>query len=82
MCVFTHAHIHVYGTFDARFLEFALGSFSALSKISDSKIFETLPLQQFSSNFNQTSYKVSYSGAYIGHYFFGDLPKIKNSMAI
>ncbi len=40
--------------FDARFFEFSLGSFSALCKISDSTIFETLHLQDFSSNSIQT----------------------------
>ncbi len=49
-------HIHVYGTFDAQCLEFGLGSFGAVGKIP---IFETLLLQQFSLDFNQTSYKVS-----------------------
>ena len=44
------------GTFDACFLEFGLGSFGALCKISDSMIFETLLFQQFSSDFNQSSY--------------------------
>ncbi len=44
------------GTFDAQFLQFGLGSFGALCKISDSTIFETLLLQQLSSDFNQTSY--------------------------
>ena len=32
------------GTFDARFLEFGLGTFGAVCKISDPTIFETLPL--------------------------------------
>ena len=39
--------------------EFGLGSFCALCHISDFTVFEALLLQQFSSNFNQTSYKVS-----------------------
>ncbi len=64
---------HIYGVFYARFLEFILGSFSALCKIFNSTIFETLLLQQFSSNFNRTSYKVSQSAVNIGYYFFGDL---------
>ncbi len=50
---------HMYGTFYARYLEFALGSFGAFCKISESTIFETLLLQHFSLDFNQTSYKVS-----------------------
>ena len=50
---------HMEGTFDAQFLDFGLGSFRALCKISDSMIFETLLLQQFSYDFNQTSNKVS-----------------------
>ncbi len=36
--------------------EFSLESFGALGKISYVKIFKTLPLPQFSSNFNQTFY--------------------------
>ncbi len=41
-------------------------------------IFEMLLLQHFSSDFNQTSYKVSYkSGGDIDYYFSGNLPKIK-----
>ncbi len=55
---------HMEDTFDARFLEFGLGSFGALCTNSDSAIFETLLLQQFSSDFNQTS-----CGADIGCYF-------------
>ncbi len=50
---------HMWGTFDARFLEFGLGSFGALCTICDSAIFETLLLQEILSDFNQTSYKVS-----------------------
>ncbi len=50
---------HMWGTFDARFHKFGLGSFGALCTISDSAIFESLLLQQFLSDFNQTSYKVS-----------------------
>ena len=50
--------VYIQGTFDARSLQFGLGSFGALCKISDSTIFETL-LQQFSSDIKQTSYKVS-----------------------
>ncbi len=46
--------VHIYGTFDARILEFGLGSFGALCKILDSAIFDTLCLQQFTLNFNQT----------------------------
>ncbi len=45
---------YMWGTFDTRFLEFGLGSFGAFCKISDSTIFETLLLRQFSSEFNQT----------------------------
>ncbi len=44
---------HRLGTFDARFLEFGLGSFGALCKISDIKILKRLLLLQFSFNFNQ-----------------------------
>ena len=55
--------VYIYGTFDARFLELGLGSFTALCKIFDSTIFETQLLQQFSSDFNQTSYKLSLSVA-------------------
>ena len=50
-----NAHTYMRRTFDARWLEFGLGSFGELCKISDSTIFETLLLQQFSSEFNQTS---------------------------
>ncbi len=42
---------HVEDTFDALFLEFGLGSFSALCKIADVKIFKRLLLPQFSINF-------------------------------
>ncbi len=35
---------HTKGIFDARFLEFDLGSFSALRKISNFTIFKTLPI--------------------------------------
>ena len=45
------AHMEV--TFDARFLEFGLGSF-AFCKISNFTIFKTLLLSQFSSDFVQT----------------------------
>ncbi len=38
------------GTFGARFLEFGLGSFGALCKISNFTIFKTLLLSQFSSD--------------------------------
>ena len=38
------------GTFDARFLEFGLGSFGALCKISNFTIFETRLRSQFSSD--------------------------------
>ena len=57
-------------------LEFGLGLFGALCKISDSTIFERLLLQQFLSNFNQTSYKVSQLGDNIGYYFSQRLQKI------
>ncbi len=45
------------GNFRARSFEFILGSFGALCKISDVKIFKTLLLPQFSFNFNQTLQK-------------------------
>ncbi len=50
---------HIQATFDARFLDFGLGSFGPLCKISDFTIFETLLLQQFTSDFNQASHKAS-----------------------
>ena len=49
---------HMEGNFDARFHEFGLGSFSALSKISKFTVFKTLLLSQFSSDVIQT-YMVS-----------------------
>ena len=45
---------HVYGTFYARFLEFRLGSFSALCKILMLRFLKRRLLPQFSFNFNQT----------------------------
>ncbi len=57
-------------TFDAQFLEFSLGSFSALCKLSDSTIFKTLPLQQFSLN----PIKLYENIAYYGGMLWGLLP--------
>ncbi len=45
--------LHMLGAFNVWFFEFSLGSFLALCKISDVKIFKRLLLAQFSSNFNQ-----------------------------
>ncbi len=38
------------GTFDTRFLEFGLGSFGAICKLSNSTIFKNLLLSEFSSD--------------------------------
>ncbi len=46
--------LHMLGTFHVRFFEFSLGSFGALCKISDVKIFKGLLLTQFSFSSKQT----------------------------
>ncbi len=48
--------VYMCGTFHNRLLEFGLGSFDALCKISYFIIFKSLVLPQFSSNFIQTLY--------------------------
>ncbi len=67
-------------TFDARLLDFGLGSFCALCKISYFTVFKTLLLSQFSSDFIQTWYKVYSSLGNTGYYFLGDLLKSKNKL--
>ena len=66
------------GTFDARFLEFGLGSFGALCKISNFTIFETPLLSQFSSDSSKL-YTMYHN--HTGCHFFGDRPKIAKIMA-
>ena len=46
-------------TFDARFLEYGLGSFGAFCKLSNFTIFKTLLFFQILSDFIQILYKVS-----------------------
>ncbi len=65
--------VYVEGTFDARFLEFGLGSFSALCKISNFTIFKTQLLSQFSSDSSKLYTRYH---NHTGGRFFGDLPKI------
>ena len=49
--------LHMLDIFPVRLLEFGLGSFGALCKISDVYIFKRLLLPQFSHSFNQTIWK-------------------------
>ena len=61
------------GTFDTRFLQFGLGSFGALCKISNFTIwFKTLLLSQFSSN-SSKPYTVYHN--HTGCHFFWRLSK-------
>ena len=63
---------YMYGTFDARFLEFGLGLFSALCKISDSTIFETLLLSTVFSRFLNLNFIQNsiIRGSEYSYYFF------------
>ncbi len=64
---------YVEGTFIARFLEFGLGSFGALCKISNFTTFKTQLLFQFSSDSSKL-YPRCHN--HTGGHFFGDRPKI------
>ncbi len=64
--------------FMSQFSEVSLGSFAALSKISDVKSFKRLLPPQFSSNFNQKVYRKHVIGwKYRLLPFSGDLPNFK-----
>ncbi len=60
------------GSFDARFLEFGFGSFSALCKIG--KFLKTLLLSQFSSDSSKLYTRYH---NHTGVTFYGDLPKLQ-----
>ena len=64
------------GTFDARFHEFGLGSFSALCKISNFTIFKTPPLSQFSSA--SSKLYTLYHNHIGGHFFWRSAKNCKN----
>ncbi len=70
------AHMKV--SFDARFLEFALGSFGVLCKISNCTVFKTLLLSQFSSDSSKLYTRYP---NHTGYNIFGDLLKVKTNMA-
>ena len=74
---------HMQSAFDARFLEFGLGSFCALCKIFDSTFFETLlsfnTFHQIATKLHTTYHNQGLMQAVT---FFGNMPKIENSMGL
>ncbi len=69
-------------TFDARFLEFGLGSFSVLGKISNFIIFKTLLLCQFSSDSSKLYARYPNRGAIQAITFFVICQKFKKKNVI
>ena len=70
------------GTFDGRFIEFDLGSFGALCKISNFTIFKTLVLPNFHPMSSKLYTSYHKHGAKQDITFLVDLPKIPNIMAL
>ncbi len=62
--------------------DFGLGSFGALCKISNVKIFKRLLLTQISFNFDKTLWNVWYSGGIQNYTFLGICQIKKNVMAL